>query len=133
MRAYQDAGNMRTRFTTTGRATGRGTAAPAAAGTRRSAGARRRSAACRSRTRRAGPDPRVLAGVEVTERAGHRVRHGHAQVVVAVRLDRDPDGGGELGEPLPDPPGGVAADGVAVPHPRRAGGPGRSRERAQVP
>src|SRR5712691_2928258 len=53
--AYQAAGNTRMRFTTTGPATGRGTAAPAAAGTRRSAAARRRSAACRSRTRTAGP------------------------------------------------------------------------------
>ena len=77
-------------------------------------------------------DPGVLAGVEVTERAGHRVRHGHAQVVVAVRLDRDADGGGELGEPLPDPPGRVAADGVAVPDPERAGFSPGNRTRAQA-
>src|SRR6266568_8826613 len=77
-------------------------------------------------------DPGVLAGVQVAERAGHRVGHGHAQVVVAVRLDRQAGRGGELGEPLPDPAGGVAADGVAVAHPRRARIPGRERELEQV-
>src|SRR5271165_6171935 len=38
-----------------------------------------------------------------------------------------------FGEPLPDPPGGVATSGVAVPHPRRAGVPGRERELKQIP
>ncbi len=52
---------------------------------------------------------------------------------MAVRLDRDADGGGELGEPLPDPPGGVAADGVAVAYPRRPGLLGGERELQQVP
>src|SRR6185437_14618930 len=81
----------------------------------------------------AGVDPRVLAGVEVAERAAERVRHRHAQAVVAVRLDRDADGRCQPGEPVPDAPRGVAADRVAVADPVSAGVPGGQRELQQEP
>ena len=78
-------------------------------------------------------DPRVLPRVQIAQRPGYRVGHGHAQVVVAVRLDRDAHRGRQLGEALPDPLRAVAADRVAVPDPVGAGIPRGQRELQQEP
>nr|WP_329956285.1 citrate/2-methylcitrate synthase [Catenulispora pinistramenti] len=71
----------------------------------------------------AGVDPRVLAGVQIAERPGHRVGHGQAEVVAAVRLDRRAQDRGQLGEAVAaalwpklsaTPPTPVQADPYAV-------------------
>src|SRR4029450_6039772 len=69
----------------------------------------------------AGIDPGVLAGVEVAEGAANGVGDGHAEVVVAVGLDRQVDLGGKAGEALADVGRGLAPGGGG------GGGPGGGR------
>src|ERR1017187_3122289 len=48
----------------------------------------------------AGVYPGVLPRIEVAQGTGHGVRDRHAEVVMAVGLDRDTDRTGQLREPL---------------------------------